>query len=109
MFIAMKQVLKDHGAVSITIDCLGGCYKGKLQAYPCLGFMELQDIGLFGTCENDDRGCRTKMVVEVTGDFEKAYLHWNKLGWHRVTFLGDFKKDAVAFAKKIGYKVVYES
>ena len=212
MFIAMKQVLRDRGAVSITIDCLGGCYKGKLQAYPCLGFMELQDIGLFGTCENDvrsnvamivfnamtkgrmgyisdpaldssrramlfahcvstrkmlgvgseaspfeiethcadregasvraiaprnypvtsvqfhfdkrllavqtgrsfsndpdDRGCRTKMVVEVTGDFEKAYLHWNKLGWHRVTFLGDFKKDAVALAEKIGYKVVYES
>ena len=212
MFIAMKQVLKDHGAVSITINCLGGCYQGKLQAYPCLGFMELQDIGLFGTCENDvrstvamilfnamtkgrmgyisdpaldssrramlfahcvstrkllgveseaspfeiethcadregasvraitprnypvtsvqfhfdkrllavqtgrsfsndpdDRGCRTKMVVEVTGDFEKAYRHWNTFGWHRVTFLGDFKKDVEALAKKIGYSVIYES
>ena len=31
------------------------------------------------------------------------------LGWHRVTFLGDFKKGVEAFAKKIGYKVVYES
>ena len=212
MFYAMKQVLKDRGAVSVTIDCLGGCYKGKLKAYPCLGFMELQDIGLFGTCENDvrstvamivfnamtkgrmgyisdpaidssrramlfahcvctrkllgveseaspfeiethcadregasvralaprnypvtsvqfdigkrlialqtgrsfsndpdDRGCRTKMVVEVTGDFEKAYLQWDKFGWHRVTFLGDFKKDVEAFARKIGYTVVYES
>ena len=57
----------------------------------------------------DDRGCRTKMVVEVTGDFEKAYLQWNKFGWHRVTFLGDFKKGVEAFAKKIGYTVVYES
>ena len=28
---------------------------------------------------------------------------------HRVTFLGDFKKGVEAFAKKIGYKVVYES
>ena len=212
MFFAMKQVLKDRGAVSITINCLGGCYNGKLKAYPCLGFMELQDVGLFGTCENDvrstvvmivfnamtkgrmgyisdpaidssrramlfahcvstrkllgveseaspfeiethcadregasvralaprnypvtsvqfdigkrlvalqtgrsfsndpdDRGCRTKMVVEVTGDFEKAYRYWNKFGWHRVTFLGDFKKGVEAFAKRIGYKVVYES
>ena len=212
MFLAMKQVLKEHGAVSITINCLGGCYQGKLQAYPCLGFMELQDIGLFGTCENDvrstvamilfnamtkgrmgyisdpaldssrramlfahcvstrkllgveseaspfeiethcadregasvraitpvgypvtsvqfhfdkrllavqtgrsfsndpdDRGCRTKMVVEVTGDFEKAYRHWNTFGWHRITFLGDFKNGVEALAKKIGYKVVYES
>ena len=70
MFFAMKQVLKDRGAMSITINCLGGCY---------------------------------------TGDFEKAYLQWNKFGWHRVTFLGDFKKGVEAFAKKIGYKVVYES
>jgi len=57
----------------------------------------------------DDRGCRTKMVVEVTGDFEKAYLHWNRFGWHRVTFLGDFKKDVESLAKKIGYTVVHES
>ena len=212
MFIGMKQVLKERGAVAITVNCLDGCYQGKLQAYPCLGFMELQDIGLFGTCENDvrstvammvfsvmtkgrmgyisdpaidssrravvfahcvstrkllgvasevspfeiethcadregasvraitpvgypvttvqldipkrlvavqtgrsfsndpdDRGCRTKMVVEVTGDFEKAYRYWNKFGWHRVTFLGDFKKDVEAIAKKIGYRVIYES
>ena len=49
------------------------------------------------------------MVVEVTGDFEKSYRHWDLWSWHRVTFLGDFKKDVEALAKKIGYKVVYES
>ena len=52
----------------------------KLHAYPCLGFMELQDLGL-----------------------------WDLWGWHRVTFLGDFKKDVEALAKKIGYRVIYES
>ena len=215
-FYGMREVLKAHGAVAISIDCLGGCYTGKLQAYPCLGFMELQDIGLFGTCENDirstvamvvfhamtkgrmgyisdpaidssrramifahcvstrkllgvaseaapyeiethsedrqgasvralaplnypvttvqfqffgdggtgcvlvqtgrtigndldDRACRTKIVTEVTGDFEKSYPLWDRWGWHRVTFLGDFKKDVEALAKKIGYRVVYES
>ena len=215
-FYGMKEVLKAHDAVAISVNCLGGCYTGKLHAYPCLGFMELQDLGLFGTCENDirsttamvvfgamtkgrmgyisdpaidssrramsfahgvatrkylgtdgptapyeiethsedrmgasvrsiapvnypvttvqfhffgdggkgcalvqtgrtfsndpdDRACRTKMVVEVTGDFEKSYRLWDLWGWHRVTFLGDFKKDVEALAKKIGYRVIYES
>ena len=215
-FYGMKEVLKAHGAVAISVNCLGGCYTGKLHAYPCLGFMELQDLGLFGTCENDirstvamvvfgamtkgrmgyisdpaidssrramifahcvatrkflgvdgatapyeiethsedrqgasvrsiaplnypvttvefhftgnggtgcvlvqtgrtfsndpdDRACRTKMVVEVTGDFERSYKLWDLWGWHRVTFLGDFKKDVEALAKKIGYRVIYES
>ena len=215
-FYGMKEVLKAHDAVAISVNCLGGCYTGKLHAYPCLGFMELQDLGLFGTCENDirsttamvvfgamtkgrmgyisdpaidssrramifahcvatrkylgtdgptapyeiethsedrmgasvrsiapvnypvttvqfhffgdggkgcalvqtgrtfsndpdDRACRTKMVVEVTGDFERSYKLWDLWGWHRVTFLGDFKKDVEALAKKIGYRVIYES
>ena len=215
-FYGMKEVLKAHGAVAISVNCLGGCYTGKLHAYPCLGFMELQDLGLFGTCENDirstvamvvfgamtkgrmgyisdpaidssrramvfahcvatrkflgpdgetapyeiethsedrmgasvrsiaplnypvttvqfhffgdggkgcalvqtgrtfsndpdDRACRTKMVVEVTGDFERSYKLWDLWGWHRVTFLGDFKKDVEALAKKIGYRMIYES
>jgi len=216
MFYAMKEVLKQKGAVAMSIDCLGGCYQGKLQAYPCLGFMELQDLGLFGTCENDirstvamvvfsamtkgrmgyisdpaidsshraisfahcvstrkflgsegpvcpyeiethcadregasvrtlvpvnypvttvefhffgdngkgcvalqtgrtigndldDRGCRTKIFAEITGDFERAYKAWDLWGWHRVTFLGDFRKDVEALGKKLGYRVIYES
>ena len=210
----MCDILKQHGAQAISIACIPGCYNGTLTAYPCLGFMELQDVGLLGTCENDirstvammvfgamskgrmgyisdpvidssrramvfahcvatrkflgpdgptsaydirthaedqggasvfslaplnyptttveftfgtdrgrvlvqtgrtigndpdDRACRTKIVTEVTGDFELAYRHWDLWGWHRVTFLGDFKKGVEQLAKKIGYDMVYES
>ena len=212
----MRNLLKEHGAEAISIACIPGCYNGTLKPYPCLGFMELQDAGLLGTCENDirstvammvfgamtkgrigyisdpaidssrramvfahcvstrkflgkdgptceydilthsedrggasvysiapvnypattvqfhftgnggtgcvlvqtgrtigndpdDRACRTKIVTEVTGDFERAYRLWDLWGWHRVTFLGDFKKDVEALAAKIGYRVVYES
>ena len=208
----MLSLLKTHGACAISIACIPGCYNGTLKAYPCLGFMELQDVGLLGTCENDirstvamlvfqtmtkgrmgyisdpvvdssrramifahcvatrkflgpngptapydilthsedrggasvyslaplnyptttvqfhfsagcvlvqtgrtigndpdDRACRTKIVTEVTGDFERSYKLWDLWGWHRVTFLGDFKKDVEALAKKIGYRVIYES
>ena len=212
MYIGMRETLKRHGAYAITINCLGGCYSGKLDAYPCLGFMQLQDEGLMGVCENDlrstltmivfqalargrvgyvsdpildmpnraisyahcvstrrffgkdgpehpfeilthsedrmgasvrafapvgypvttvelnpgtrsvslhtgvivandtdDRACRTKIVARVTGDYSKIEGTWPKYGWHRVTFVGDFRKDVEAFAAKIGYKVDYES
>jgi len=55
----------------------------------------------------DDRACRTKIIAEVTGDYDKMHRNWH--GWHRATFLGDFAKDAEAFGKKIGYTVVFES
>lgn len=211
MYIGMRETLKKHGAQAITIHCLGGCYRGKLDAYPCLGFMQLQDDGLMGVCENDllstltmivfsaltkgrigyvsdpvldmpnraivyahcvstrrffgangpeypfeilshsedrkgasvrafapigypvttvkfcdsrsialhsgvivgndtdDRACRTKIVSRVTGDYSKMDRFWQKYGWHRVTFIGDIRKEVEAFAAKIGYKVDYES
>ena len=215
MFYAMQNVLAARKAVAISIDCLGGCYTGKLKAYPCLGFMELQDLGLFGTCENDirstvamvvfnamtkgrmgyisdpvidssrraisfahcvatrkffgpqgptaeyqilthsedrqgasvqsfapvdypvttvqfhffgagekgcllvqsgriigndldDRACRTKILAEIPGDFERVYKLWDLWGWHRVTFIGDFRKSVEALGKKLGYRMIYE-
>ena len=36
-------------------------------------------------------------------------LAWIKFSWHRVTFMGDFRSDVEAFAKRIGYQVVNES
>ncbi len=56
-----------------------------------------------------DRACRTKIVVRVTGDVSKMELAWINFGWHRITFMGEFRDAAVAFARKIGYEVVYES
>ena len=212
LYLGMKAVLKKHNAKAITIDCLGGCYSGQLDAYPCLGFMQLQDDGLLGVCEDDlqatvtmavfsaltkgrtgyvsdpvldqpkriisyahcvstrrfygpegkeapfeilthsedrngasvrafapvgspvttvilspgrkkvavhtgyvtendldDRACRTKIVAHVTGDYSKIELTWLELGWHRVTFLGDFAADVEAYAKAIGYELVRES
>ena len=59
--------------------------------------------------DRDDRACRTKIVARVTGDYSKMELAWFKFGWHRVTFMGDFRSDVEAFAKRIGYEIVYES
>ena len=59
--------------------------------------------------DRDVRACRTKIVAHVTGDYSKMELAWIKFGWHRVTFMGDFRSDVEAFAKRIGYEIVYES
>ena len=63
MYLAMKQCLKNHGAESITINCFGGFMGGSLQAYPCLGFLELLNEGLIGACECDILSTLTMTVM----------------------------------------------
>jgi len=53
MHLAMQAVMKKYEARAITIDCLGGFYSGSLQAFPCLGFVEFNNVGLVGACEGD--------------------------------------------------------
>jgi hypothetical protein len=51
VYLAMLDLLKQHGTDSITMNCLGGFGSGQLPAYPCLGFMQLLDDGSQGVCE----------------------------------------------------------
>ena len=51
VYLAMLDLLKDRGANSITMNCLGGFSSGQLPAYPCLGFMQILDDGGQGVCE----------------------------------------------------------
>ncbi len=53
MYLGEKAILKKHGAMGITINCLGGFYGDHIHAYPCLGFHELNNQGLVGGCECD--------------------------------------------------------
>ncbi|MCX8160804.1 MAG: hypothetical protein N3G18_07725 [Candidatus Saccharicenans sp.] len=57
----------------------------------------------------DDRACRTKLVAEPLGDFEKLFTRWDRWGWHRVTFYGDLKKAAYDLASALGYSVEEEA
>jgi len=211
VYVGMKDLLKKYGADAITVHCLGACYGGHIPHYPCLGFMELQNEGLMGVCENefagtpsmlianiitkgarigymsdpvldystrsiiyahcvcttkffgpegpdsrfeilthsedhrgasvrtiaptgypetsfvflprekkllihtgiiagnskDDRACRTKIISEVTGDFNLMTRNW--YNWHHITVIGDIKDAVIAFAEKIGYKVILQS
>jgi len=53
MYVAMQNLMRTHRAQAITVDCLSLFYTGKLPAYPCLGFCQLNDDGLVGACEGD--------------------------------------------------------
>jgi hypothetical protein len=57
----------------------------------------------------DDRACRTKLVAEPVGDFEKLFTQWDKWGWHRVTFYGDLRDPVRSLAAEIGWTVVEEA
>jgi len=65
MYVAMKQLLDKHAARGISINCLGGFYGGHLQAYPCLGFSQLNNDGLVGGCEADQMSALTMAIIGV--------------------------------------------
>ena len=41
--------------------------------------------------------------------YSKIEHTWIKHGWHRVTFMGDFRQNIETLAKKVGYTIDYES
>jgi len=64
IYLSMVELLKKHNAQAITINCLGGIYSGQMvEAYPCLGFMQLDNDGLVGACEADQRSTMTKLLM----------------------------------------------
>lgn len=63
MYLAMQRVMAQHGAQAITINCLGGFYGGHLEAYPCLGYFQLNNDGLVGACEADLQSTLTMLVM----------------------------------------------
>jgi len=63
MYLAMKELIGKHGAMGISINCLGGFYGGHMDAYPCLGFSQLNDDGMVGGCESDQMSALTMAIL----------------------------------------------
>jgi len=56
----------------------------------------------------DDKGCVSKMLVEDNvGKIMKNY-DWDTFGWHRVSFIGDWKEDFIVGAKILGLEIIEE-
>jgi len=62
MFIAMRNLLAEHEAVLVTMNCLGMNLMGRGMGYPCLGFVRLNNMGLGGVCEADLKSSMTHLI-----------------------------------------------
>ena len=62
MYLAMKKLLEEEKADTITINCLGLFNTGLPDAYPCLGFSRLSSMGLGGICEADLKSTMTHLI-----------------------------------------------
>ncbi len=62
MYIAMRDLLAQHGAVVITMNCLGMGLMDRGMGYPCLGFVRFNNMGLGGVCEADLKSTMTHLI-----------------------------------------------
>ncbi|MFX1495131.1 MAG: hypothetical protein ACFFBZ_12670 [Promethearchaeota archaeon] len=56
----------------------------------------------------DKKGCVSKMLVESNVKKIMDNYDWETFGWHRVTFIGDWKQDFIFGAKMLGLKIIVE-
>ncbi|MHA1688467.1 MAG: hypothetical protein ACTSUN_03900 [Promethearchaeota archaeon] len=54
----------------------------------------------------DERGCVSKMLVESNVKKIMKSYDWDAFGWHRVTFIGDWKNEFILGAKLLGLRVL---
>jgi hypothetical protein len=57
-----KIMVEDKGTVW-TVDCYGSMYR-KLPAFPCVGNVRLNNLGLGGCCESDLASCMTHIILQ---------------------------------------------
>ena len=61
--LAFEKVLAEENATALTVDCYGSMYR-KLPAFPCVGFVRLNDMGLAGICESDLTSGMTFLLLQ---------------------------------------------
>jgi len=61
--LAFENLLAEENATVITVDCYGTMYR-KLPAFPCVGFVRLNDLGLGGICESDLTSAMTYIILQ---------------------------------------------
>ncbi len=62
--LAFEKVMAEENATALTVDCYGSMYR-KLPAFPCVGFVRLNDLGLAGICESDLTSGMTFLLLQT--------------------------------------------
>lgn len=61
--LAFERVMEEEQATVLMVDCYGSMYR-KLPAFPCLGFVRLNNFGLGGICESDLTSAMTYILLQ---------------------------------------------
>jgi hypothetical protein len=66
MALAFEKLLDEENATVMTVDCYGGMFEPlcREHAYPCVGFVRLNNMGLGGICESDLPSAMTHIIVQ---------------------------------------------
>ena len=62
--LAFEKIMNEENATALTVDCYGSMYR-KLPAFPCVGFVRLNDMGLAGICESDLTSAMTFLLLQA--------------------------------------------
>jgi len=65
--------------------------------------------GVIAANVEEEKACRTK--VAASSNVERILDNWNRaanFGWHRVSVVGDFRRELVIAAKLLGFRVIEE-
>lgn len=61
--LTFEKLLNEEKATVITADCYGSMYR-QLPAFPCVGFVRLNNMGLGGICESDMAAAVTHIILQ---------------------------------------------
>lgn len=68
MYLSLSKAMADRRADAVTMDCLGMFYTGRVTAYPCLSFFQMNNDGSTGVCEGDLNSTCTQLLMRyMTG------------------------------------------
>ena len=68
MYLALSRACAEKKADAVSMDCLGMFYTGRVTAYPCLSFFQLNNDGGTGVCEGDLASTCTQLMMRyMTG------------------------------------------
>jgi hypothetical protein len=66
MALAFEKLLDEENATVMTVDCYGSMFEPlcRKYAYPCVGFVRLNNMGLGGICESDLQCAMTHIIFQ---------------------------------------------
>ncbi len=68
MYLALAEAVAARRCDAATVDCLGMFYSGRVTAYPCLAFFQMNNDGSTGVCEGDlNSTCTQLLMRHITG------------------------------------------